>query len=243
MDEAVQGLTTYAALRMLLPDSLSGISVIGGIGMSSSKNAQERFRTLTIVAHYYVLTSVVECLIHKYQMHGKLFGEWINPHHIDHHLNVSHDMTLKHNIEEHDNSGELGWLQTIGHATLLHLLTMGYVSRTFGIRPMTNALIWAGISMSSSLLWNTFHNSMHDDDHRHSIRYGPPRMFDSKKCSKTFGKLFKILKRHHELHHVIKPRKTNFCIIFLGADKLFGFTPTRDEMMRLNTTASLIAAS
>lgn len=233
MDGVVHGLTSYAALRMLLPESLAAVSTVGGITVASSTYLQRRIHPLTLVAHYYVLTSVVECVVHKYQMHGKLCGKWLNPHHIDHHLNVSHDMTLKHEIENHDNSGEFGWLQVVGHMTLLHLLTMRHMSRVFGIRPMTNAVIWTGISISSSLLWNTLHNSMHNDDHKHCIRYGPPRLMDSKKCSNTFGTFFKVLKRHHELHHVIKPRKTNFCVIFLGADKLFGLTPSKAEMEQL----------
>jgi len=237
MDGAVHGLTAYAALRMILPDSLAVVSTLGGIALASSKSTQNNLRIVTLIAHYYVLASVAECVIHKYQMHGKFRGKWLNTEHIDHHLNVSHNMTLKHPIEDDNKSGEFGWTTVIKHTIILHLITTGYVSRVFHVHPTVNAITWCGISLTTAFLWNTIHNSMHDDDHRHSISRGPPRMMSSQRCAKTFGGLFTHLKRHHELHHVIKSRKTNFGVVFLGADKLLGFTPTKEEMDTINVNS------
>ena len=230
MEGIVHGLTAYAALRMILPDSLSGLSTVSGIMLASSPKLQAEFSNITLITHYYVVTSVMECLLHKYQMHGKLCGKWLNPNHINHHRNVAFDMTLKHAIEDDDNSGEFSWYHVVAHCVLLHLVTRNYMSRVFGVRPMTNALTWACISISSTLIWNSLHNSMHSDDHKHSLAYGPPRLFLTKDCDQVFGEFFKTLKRHHELHHIIKTRKTNFCVIFLGADKLFGWSPTKEEL-------------
>ena len=170
----VHGITAFAVLRIMLPEEHAAWSSLGAILMTSVDAIPTHLNELMCIAHYYALTSVVECLTHRYQMHGKLFGKWLNPKYIQHHKNVGCDMKLKVPSENRDNSGEFSWWQLMLHGLLLHVLTYHYMGVAFAVSPLRNGITFAGISLCTAFLWNTLHNSMHGDEHRHTFTYGPP---------------------------------------------------------------------
>jgi len=69
---------------------------------------------------------------------------------------------------------------------------------------------------------------MHDDEKNIPCTYGPPKFLKNDTIHEFF--LYSTWLDHHRLHHVIKSRKTNFGIICLGADRIFGTSPTKAEL-------------
>ena len=233
MESALFGLTTFSGLQILPTHNSTIFDTTMAVIVASMHQYGKNTRMFLAAVHYYVVMSTIEMCIHKYWMHGKINGEWWDPGHKQHHLNVEHDMSLKEPIKDHDNTGEFAYIHSVIVAILATLIGMGYMKKYFHISNHNHMKIIFLAVFSNSILWNTLHNSMHEDDHTFPVIYGPPRLANTNTCKAVLGPLFTIWKNHHALHHVIKSRKTNFCTIFLGADKLFGNAPTKQEIAEL----------
>ena len=215
------------------------MAVVAGVMFSAlPRSGVQCFDSLIIGATYYLTFSTTEWAIHRYILHSdlQLFGRLTNTYyrmHMKHHKNVHEDMKLKTTIAEDDGSGEFNWSSVILATGMLHLTTQSYMQKVWNIDPKVNITIVGASCLTSMWLWNNVHNSMHEDDKDVSWKVGPPRLFKSERAETILAPLFRVWERNHWLHHVIKARKTNFCTIFLGADKVWGTSPTAEEILKL----------
>ena len=185
-------------------------------------------RLLLVVAGYYVCFSSLEFFLHKFVMH-----EWkwmgVAPGHLRHHLNVNDDMSLRKPDSAHDD--EFNWIP-IGLTAFGLSVLMWPVMRSMRVGARTHCAICVAYAVGVGFAWNNIHNAMHDDEKHIPLSFGPPRL-----CKNTTIRgwpFFKPLLKHHRLHHIIKTRKTNYCIVLLGADRLFGYAPTDTEVREAN---------
>lgn len=181
-------------------------------------------RLLSIVSCYYLLISTVELLAHKFVMH-----EWkslgIAPAHIEHHLNVKQNMRLKK--PDHNRDNEFSWF----HIMIMNILVTPItwpLFRHLRVSCRSHIKIMFILSMIVGVLWNNLHNAMHNDEKYIPLSHGPPKLLKNSTISKL--PFYNTWLQNHKLHHIFKKRKTNFCIIFLGADRVFGTAITNSEI-------------
>ena len=166
--------------------------------------------------------------LHKFIMHD---WKWIGvaPGHLRHHLNVNDDMSLWKPDGMHDD--EFNWMVIGLMAFVVSVLTWP-VMHSLRVKANTHGAICAASVVGVGLMWNNMHNAMHDDEKHIPLWFGPPKIFKNATIRRWI--IFKPLIKHHRLHHIIKTRKTNYCIVLLGADRLFGCAPTDNEVHEAN---------
>jgi len=145
-------------------------------------------------------------------------------------MNVRSDMRLHEEVQPDDFSGEYDWMAALQVGVVTHVLMYRYMQSYWDIHPKINMAITMSAAVMNMWLWNNIHYSMHSDEKAVPLTHGPPRLVSSRQAEVMFAPLFDVLKNHHWLHHAIKSRKTNFCTIFLGADKVFNTYPQAHEL-------------
>lgn len=204
------------------------ISLTSRSSISLSNNLH---RVLLVAISYYIIFSTIEVFIHKYLMH-----EWkslgLAKSHIHHHLNVNNEnMELRLPDDAHED--EFSWLQILLLSFITIVITWPYF-RFLRVSFRIHVIIVTLITLIVMTLWNNIHNAMHDDEKNIPCTYGPPKFFKNETIHKFC--LYSTWLDHHRLHHVIKSRKTNFGIICLGADRIFGTSPTKAELEEAENT-------
>ncbi len=234
LERVITGFCIYALVIILTPSEnrYDTIAIVVGLIFSAlGKRQIGEFKYLAVAATYYLAFSTVEWSIHRFVMHGEAgFTSKLHKLHIEHHKNVRSDMKLHDEIADDDGSGEFIWRRFFEVSIFLQLILFKYMHKEWGIHPRINLAIVSGASLMNMWLWNNIHNSMHEDEKQVSWTFGPPRLFNSEKAESFFAPFFEVWKKNHWLHHAIKSRKTNFCTIFLGADKVWGTSPTQNEL-------------
>lgn len=149
----------------------------------------------------YILISLAEYYIHRYHMHRNGWINRLSKTLFVHHQKIHH-VVYRENFENPNPPEkalvglDIDYFHTLKFFWIPFLI-MGYY---FPIEIITlNVVLFV-----HHWIWNEFHSEMHQ-----------PR---GKWFSDT--PLYRVLRRHHELHHIYP--KSNFNIIFIGADILFG---------------------
>jgi hypothetical protein len=138
--------------------------------------------------------------------------------HINHHLEVETDMTLKH-IDD-DNSLFMSWNNYI--LFFFFFLSSVFISKFITNYPISYTYIFLlGIIITFlyEYIWNKTHHTMHEYDKGYSILRGPydEDIFD-------LDPIKNILYMNHLRHHLQKgEKKGNYNVILLGADEWFGY--------------------
>ena len=182
----------------------------------------------------YVIISITEFLVHKYVMHcdkKSLYYNIINkiPYinssvdeisyaHIEHHLDVGHDMNLKNN--ECDIGLHMQWNEFMSYTIIIFIcLTITSSISKYKITWTTIIILSILITIIWEYIWNKIHPKMHNYIHEYSITEGP---YDEGLFNLTFVK--DILYENHKIHHTKKGvEKGNYNVILLGCDDWFGY--------------------
>jgi len=175
---------------------------------------------LDLIIVYFTLT-LWEWVLHAKVMHGDpdqlrrvpIVGPTlakVAADHLAHHIDVQIDMTLKG--DAHESGLFFSWQTTIV-GTLLVFATLK--TARMGTTQALSLSITASLLMS--VLWNSWHASMHGTDLTVDAKKGMPRW---KGLSR--GPLYRWLWKYHAIHHSQKGQKYNFNIIFPGFDWLMG---------------------
>ena len=167
--------------------------------------------------HLYILFSIEEWLVHKYLMHSTVKMD-ISTSHINHHLDVNKDMTLKKiNIKEYlDNNIFISWRES----TLIFIfgLTSALIlNKKFNIDKNIVIVLSLIIVIYQSSFWNTIHPDIHNFKYNINIKDGIPGS-----CLLKKHPLYNWLKKNHIQHHIVKGnKKGNYNITMPFADFLF----------------------
>ena len=155
----------------------------------------------------YIVTSISEWFIHKYIMHSNYLNNYDYSNHIRHHNDVNYNMSLSNKVED-----DLYFSFTYTVEVLLLIFPLYYIiiNKVFKYKKSLTFIFMLSLTITILyvLSWNYLHPLFH------MISEVP---FDK------WTSLEKILFRNHAYHHLQKgDKKGNYCIVFLGADHLFG---------------------
>lgn len=165
----------------------------------------------------YLLFSIEEWMVHRYLMHSK--GKMpISESHINHHLAVNKDMTLKtFNHEDYlDNNIFICWRETI-LITIFGLSSALLLNKYFNINNKFVIILSLIMIIYQSSFWNTIHPDIHNINYNINFTQGIPGL-----CIFKYHPFYDWLKRNHIQHHLIKGEmKGNYNITMPFADFLF----------------------
>lgn len=236
------GITVYryrSEAKDLLPENYNSFKntslFIIGLGLcfaiiSYKKLIQPYTKLASFVFLLYMLSSILEWLIHRYIMHCTT-NEFINsiikhiPYlkdtcetHIEHHVNVNVDMSVNDKKDDPNNDYKfrMGWHLFL--PLFLSFLSFAFISKYisgFNIAVIPMVLISFVTTFAWEYIWNKTHAAMHEFDHEYSATKGP---YDNGLVNTEYIK--KALYNNHESHHLQKgDRKGNYNVIFFGADE------------------------
>ena len=196
-------------------------------------NLKKNINLMNFILLFYIFFSIIEFLVHKYIMHcnknnllSKIIEKipFINTHyfstcegHIQHHLEVEPDMSLKNN--KCKRSLFMSWSLFIHIFTALFLcgLSAKIISK-YNISYKYLLILSILITFMWEYIWNKVHVRMHNYNIDYSIKEGP---YDENLFNLDLLK--DVLLQNHENHHLQKgEKKGNYNVIVLGADEWFG---------------------
>ena len=212
-------LVLFCTLRIVDPHlricpTLLASLVAAGALHTASPVAQ---RWTSTVISYYLIASYSEWFAHKYVMH---YGSgWLAKKHLRHHVGVAKNMRL---LESHGNDNFVfGWPVTLVCGILTGVVSFPLM-HLWGVPWRTHFALIIVICVVHSAVWNTIHPAMHDagEEAFQTIRHGVPSLTNRSDVCKRMFPCYGIFFKHHRLHHVVKKRKTNFNIVFIGMDRI-----------------------
>lgn len=188
-------------------------------------------KILFIILSIYILSSILENLIHRYVMHKPLmnvsFFNDVYKNHILHHLAVGSDGKLNKNIENYNVLGNeeslclSGWEYLIVFGTVIFIITPLCIilagEKFYSLNSLFAFTFALLLCIYAKITWNTIHPYLHKES---PLKCGNFTITNEKIINNFY---YKWLMNNHLAHHLIKgDKKGNFNITLPGADFLFG---------------------
>ena len=167
---------------------------------------------LIVLVLLYVSLSLVEYLVHRVVMHMRIGGDTFK-HHIQHHMNVLPDGTLKDEDFQGTRFCDVVSVSSIFAATVtVTILSVLCADRLHGRLAQSADYFYAagcGVALASLyiLTWNAIHPAMHED---------PERFGEACWVSRW------LLDNHMKHHHVKGAEKGNYNTILPLWDHILG---------------------
>tara|TARA_B100001093_G_C26476996_1_gene863137 strand:- start:46 stop:699 length:654 start_codon:yes stop_codon:yes gene_type:complete len=171
------------------------------------KNFKKISKFVLVVLTLYIFTSIGEWLIHKYIMHSNYLNNHNYSNHIRHHYDVNYNMSLSNHVED-----DLYFSINYTFMVLLLIFPIYYIIINKAFKYKKSLTFIFILSLIITILYVVSWNYLHPLFHMMSeVPYDNWTNFEKK------------LFHNHAYHHLQKGDiKGNYCIVFLGADHLFG---------------------